>query len=603
MATETAMRGALPKDDRYWRIEWVGGVYRNHKVPSEMQVEIVIAPLVAVAEDDNPTVDEAFKTNPKERRTIRVGVGTIPSLIVGSIWKHRRMLPVVPYTRRSFRVNLAAENMQLLQTGYTYEPKKWLIPLYKYSVPPSLLDTRCAAVSIQTDSHALIIPCFEVVRSWLLRSTAMANTIFSGTLNTIRDKIYDTKKSGVIDGRWRVQLRTGFGESDVWPAALMACDPEAFRRASKVFDSIIRHHVTGVPVHIEMLPPSCRGTLTARGVDISTKDHKRFLVFDLLEIPFPEPDDDILWDIDNTNTGEKDDEDSSGDGWNQQPSSRKAQEKHVVDHDEEPDNKGGTTREEYQPPALSIRTKLERIEGERKVKSGASPGAEPPPDSDKHSSGKGTHGQTSSTRFILVASTDMPTTPAPRKAVGFDGIAVIRSLLNRYPQTTCTAVPASDRTVRYQDGVRSVFPTVILERKHAWSFVGAELRQAVVLEIQHEGLYGYAIEIERRPAPDGADTERFRLGFISATGQTQIGADGLKKVLKNCAQARGVWPEEGGKIEGHDLAALKHTRTPEVFARLLLDLLRERAGRPALGKDIFVAQRQPSTQVSEAGEA
>lgn len=104
----TVTRGVFPNDDQYWRIEWVGCMFRNPKVPTESLVGVSVVPLISVMDDDNPTALEALNTDLSQRRMLRVGVGIAPSLVVGSIWRRHRRLSIVPYELREFEVDLAA---------------------------------------------------------------------------------------------------------------------------------------------------------------------------------------------------------------------------------------------------------------------------------------------------------------------------------------------------------------------------------------------------------------------------------------------------------------------------------------------------------------
>ena len=78
----------FPCDDRYWRVDWFGAIERNPNVPSEPFSQIVISPLI-----QNESIHSTAKhlasthvTNYDEQTVIRIGVGQLPFISIGSIW-------------------------------------------------------------------------------------------------------------------------------------------------------------------------------------------------------------------------------------------------------------------------------------------------------------------------------------------------------------------------------------------------------------------------------------------------------------------------------------------------------------------------------------
>ncbi|HEY0974647.1 MAG TPA: hypothetical protein VGE57_09155 [Solimonas sp.] len=593
---KTTLRSVFPNDDHYWRIEWVGGVHRNPDVPSERLIGVSIAPLLSVATDDNPTALEALTTDRNRRRTIEAGAGTIPSLVVGSIWRRQRMLAAVPYDLRECVIDLNATPARLLDAGHQIAPNQWLIPPFLHALPHGMLGSRCAVIAIGSDAHALVIPCFEVLRAWYVRSTAMANRLFSGPLKHVEDKIFDRAKSGVDvpTQTWRVQLRTGLCSSDVLPAAILACHKDAFMNASKLFDRILKDHFANRPLHIEIAPPPCSGRLRARGIDISSRGDRRFLVFDLETIPYPLPAGGIDWDLDNTNEPEPDASQEPREAWKKKPPARKPEPADQLAHIDEPDNGGGATRESYDAPSISSPVLIRRLHNHQKSKSRSAGGPLPSASTTRHSTGAGTYGATSSRRLTIAASSD-PDADAARAVVGFDYIADLQTALSRYAGTRCSAIAASERFIRHQSGIRSFFPAWIDTKLHAWSFVHAHVRQAIVLQIEHEGLFGYAIEIERRPSKfkDGV-SEQYRLGFLGASDLGRANPMALAKVLRNLAIRHGIWPSESGLIDGFRLYAHRRRKAPDEFAFDLLNQLRRWASRAPLQRSQLAREPEAS---------
>ena len=80
----------FPDDDRLWRIEWIGGVGYNTSVPSEPQIDVSLAQLPKG--ERNPLSARA-RSSQVEKRTVKIGVGLLPYIWIGSVWQKRR--PVI----------------------------------------------------------------------------------------------------------------------------------------------------------------------------------------------------------------------------------------------------------------------------------------------------------------------------------------------------------------------------------------------------------------------------------------------------------------------------------------------------------------------------
>ena len=77
---------AFPDDDLLWRIEWIGGVGYNTSVPSEPQIDVCLAQLPKG--EKNPLSARA-RSSQVEKRTVKIGVGLLPYVWIGSVWQKR----------------------------------------------------------------------------------------------------------------------------------------------------------------------------------------------------------------------------------------------------------------------------------------------------------------------------------------------------------------------------------------------------------------------------------------------------------------------------------------------------------------------------------
>src|SRR5499427_8887686 len=80
----------FPDDDRLWRIEWIGGVGYNTSVPSEPLIDVSLAQLPKG--ERNPLSGRA-RSSQVEERTVKIGVGLLPYIWMGSVWQKGRFFP------------------------------------------------------------------------------------------------------------------------------------------------------------------------------------------------------------------------------------------------------------------------------------------------------------------------------------------------------------------------------------------------------------------------------------------------------------------------------------------------------------------------------
>src|SRR5208282_1954594 len=100
-------------DDLLWRIEWIGGVGYNTSVPSEPQIDVCLAQLPKG--EKNPLSARA-RSSQVEKRTVKIGVGLLPYVWIGSVWQKRRPVITNLSTYRG-RVSIDATSLRMVALG------------------------------------------------------------------------------------------------------------------------------------------------------------------------------------------------------------------------------------------------------------------------------------------------------------------------------------------------------------------------------------------------------------------------------------------------------------------------------------------------------
>ena len=122
---------AFPDDDLLWRIEWIGGVGYNTSVPSEPQIDVCLAQLPKG--EKNPLSARA-RSSQVEKRTVKIGVGLLPYVWIGSVWQKRR--PVITnLSAYRGRVSIDATSLRMVALGMATSRDN--------AIPPKQLPIRC----------------------------------------------------------------------------------------------------------------------------------------------------------------------------------------------------------------------------------------------------------------------------------------------------------------------------------------------------------------------------------------------------------------------------------------------------------------------------
>ena len=126
----------FPADDRYWRVDSFGAILRNPNIPSEPFIQIVISPFV----DNNLHTKEPKDlisinaTNDDERQSIEIGVGQLPFISIGSIWKNGYIQAFKAGTEEViYNVHIVNENIKIINANHKIDGK-YLVPpnFYKF---------------------------------------------------------------------------------------------------------------------------------------------------------------------------------------------------------------------------------------------------------------------------------------------------------------------------------------------------------------------------------------------------------------------------------------------------------------------------------------
>jgi len=299
----------LSPDDRTWRVIWFGAVRSNPRAPSEPVIDVMIAPLrdsSAYAETpdarraENAMADGVrYERHPwidGERRVVRLGVGSLPAVILGSLWRKGRCVALPAYRSLAATIDdnesppwLAPEAGDVRSPAHA----RASIPASEYPITRPVetrgdvyssrsahaapsgaerngIGANCVRIAFRAgETHGtLVIPCSEVIRFYYAPATQLARRMYSGALLATRGRaqevpqpvreaahaddiryathhlgvphfgaLYDPATSQWTDeGRRQahIRLRRGMDEDAVAVAARLRYDAVARLRAARI---------------------------------------------------------------------------------------------------------------------------------------------------------------------------------------------------------------------------------------------------------------------------------------------------------------------------------------------------------------------------------
>ena len=224
---------AFPDDDLLWRIEWIGGVGYNTSVPSEPQIDVCLAQLPKG--EKNPLSARA-RSSQVEKRTVKIGVGLLPYVWIGSVWQKRR--PVITnLSAYRGRVSIDATSLRMVALGMATSRDN-AIPRSSYLFGaswPNVCRTLLVAVEQDGDPYAVMVPTAEIIRFYYGPSTRLAQALFWGEYHNM----FNADRSGVFkEGVVRVHLRRWLEDEDSWTLARYICSPLMQSEVSELYRNL-----------------------------------------------------------------------------------------------------------------------------------------------------------------------------------------------------------------------------------------------------------------------------------------------------------------------------------------------------------------------------
>ncbi len=299
----------FPADERYWRVDAFGAIIRNHNIPSEPFIQIVISPFVDnnLSSKEPKELASSNAVNDDDRKSIQIGVGQLPFISIGSVWKNGFIQSFKAGTENIlYGVNITDDNIKIINANHKVNGK-YLIPPNFYKFGKEGLYSKLIAINSKGDPFGILIPLIEVIRFYYALSTHLSHAVFSGAFKHNINSLINPENSGNIEEESRcvLHLRKHVTDEEGWVIGRILNAKEAFEGANQPFDDILQNSINNIRwMHVTSnFPFTGLTNLTARTKKILsiTENGWRTLVLGLEHCTAPFPFENATFPRDNDN--------------------------------------------------------------------------------------------------------------------------------------------------------------------------------------------------------------------------------------------------------------------------------------------------------------
>lgn len=547
------------KDGCFWRIDWLGQVHPNPDIESEPKIDVLLTKL-----KDGYTDTLSNRDLTEEQEVASIGIGQLPLLRVGSIWKDQQLHAYLNPTRKrllEFEIDTTlGEDFSFKDRVILKGESVPLIPSQFYRVGkhyPRIADAPLVVFTGPSSGpNYLIIPRFELLRFYYAASSKLAFFIWEDAI----DRAINQSKSALLaDNDVRIHLRREMKDREAYLLGRwflsdqMRKEITSFRNKRNMAAA---NHTGRTPFafHPDIGFPFC-GKTKLRALGKWMKLHEdqgkdgepkqqtwAFLALHLLHCTHPMPYRNIVVDRDNRNLkGQNDDDENLLPAW--------AEDKQHIPL-QDTDNESLTTLVSDEEPQIGIRNRVldmyeqqfdltghrlvkEAVEVQKYKTATVVRGG----DSfvEQYGTGEGTYGESHTAPAEVV--TNPPTKPERYLVTMMPFIGALR-WLREQPNVVVETLPLGSESMLVAGESLYLLPPKI-RKMRSWHRIDADpprSRGIMVAKVTHDDGTFYLLEIERKGKNESFSTLVLgsRYGHLSDTV--------IKGFLMTVARSNG-WPQ------------------------------------------------------------
>lgn len=575
-------------DGQLWRIDWFGAIRANPDNGYEPLIEVIISPFTG-----NPRDPASINsTDHNRRKSVYVGIGLLPILRVGSIWKNRVMQPIAEYYYRKVVLQdlFMSQSDRIVSSSYMEDGLYLINPRY-YKISSddqkhinSGVNSKCLVVKYnKLGLDAVIIPMIELIRFYFASSSELSSVLFNGMFAYDTTELYHPRLS-YIDKRTNCYLvmHRRFRESDAWTVARIMGSPIARKNAAMIHYSMLKNSPSAGDVYgshkrtdnhenqgrFPAIHAPFEGTtdLEVAGKYIKSLGNKwYFLVFHILKCSAPFPFNEVYLEVESPEIEQDPLGEEEIPGWKRTIVKPAPTDKPIV----------ANRKPSRKIPRLSIEMDLNKFSylenKELIIVSRATIIKQKPSilidenEIEGFSTGLSDEGDGTYTDINpLSVSSGKPEEKkkeskprGPAMKANFDNM--IEALIGLKKQGyNYKSIAVTNDAEQYKSEWLSVFPGNSFNRKYVWSYTNyrKEVRRFVLIaQVDYKGSIFYFMEGERRKHGDSYTM----LMLYSGSYQT-IKNEDLEEILKHCVLNDGQWFSEKHNTKRDPRLELPHLR-------------------------------------------
>ena len=214
-----------------WRLDYVGGVSRDHRVLSEPKVDVFFSPLKPGPLKPKDILSAAAVDASQQQR-VQVGISLLPCLKIGSVWEAGKRIegPNGEFGRTTIDTTETSNSLQLCDgsTHFGSEAREFLIPK-RFLTLSRALGTYVFMVPTSSREECLVIPVMELLRSYYSSSSQWNRALFTGLASLVDNSIIDPERSWVNGRTVQVSLQRDFPNEDAFIVARLLTESAARR--------------------------------------------------------------------------------------------------------------------------------------------------------------------------------------------------------------------------------------------------------------------------------------------------------------------------------------------------------------------------------------
>ncbi|MPQ76837.1 hypothetical protein [Hydrogenovibrio sp. JE_KL2] len=516
-----------------WSIIWHGRVSRNSDIASE------------------PTIELHIRSHHADK-VIRVGSGQFPLFKIGTFWNDGRLTTSTASKIENFNlpdIFITPDNLREIEAWDKIAESNYAINPNKLKIPFAAAKSKCLAIKYNNDPYGIIIPASEIARFYYCNSTDLAHSAFWGEYSFARDKIVNPNKTLYDEENDRavVHLRQKFADLDAWTIGRILFSDTAKKGVQEIHNSLLLNLDTETSGFFNCKIPFMGTTRwKAKGIQMGTKEHPRYLILELLKCSHPFPFSELQVSRDNDS--------SLADPGTDKPD----KEKKPIRRTNSPrntgsGNKNGQLNRDSEPhiylPVTNVLNKsaqFDFIEGEEiiKVKDKefneykSVPNKPDTPEPTGLGTGQGDYRNDSTNERAKI-----------RRTIGVG--ADLQMLTEAVNQLSAEGMNIKIRHV-------SEMPLSAPKSKRQWAYLDSFFeakRKYIAIDVKQGNTHYCWIDIEQRRKGECT------VGLLS--GKQEIGDETLLLILKNLSRLKGIWEGSNGSavsdIEHIKLDKVLHT--------------------------------------------